>query len=190
MNNAARADLEDEESKDWPKEQIIGLQEVAGPELMRMIAKEHTPTLAAMTGRSKPSHVPLDRALGVADSELQQLAADPLCTPQAIVPCHPLDQGDGFSGDPRFPILPLGLVRPEKSKSFAVPTKDRLWLYDQHCAGPRLGATRKEDQAHPVAGGELHPGDLAIQQDNLLAQQLIFGRELFRGGEAIGQGAE
>ncbi len=100
-HDLARPQLDDEEREERPEPDVIGLKEVARPDLVHVIAQEGRPTLARRRARSRRPHVLLHRAFGDPDSELQELAADALRAPQSVFTSHCLDELHGFRRDPR-----------------------------------------------------------------------------------------
>jgi hypothetical protein len=57
---------------------------------------------AALAGRPRASHIPLDCALRDADAELQQFAANPFRSPEPVLGRHAVDEGDGVWRDTRL----------------------------------------------------------------------------------------
>ena len=96
-----------EEGEEGTEEEVATLQEVAGPDLVAVVANEGRPGLPRRSGLPDPPQVLLDRALGDADAELEQLTADPLGSPEPVVARHALDQRDRLPGSPRATAPPL-----------------------------------------------------------------------------------
>jgi hypothetical protein len=70
MDDLFGVDIDDEERKDRPEADVVGLQEIAGPH--RVIAQERVPVLPARRQRPMAcSHVPLDRAFRDVNPELE-----------------------------------------------------------------------------------------------------------------------
>jgi hypothetical protein len=80
--------LHDEEREDGLEQHVVQLEEVAGPDIVRMVLKERLLGLSALFGRQRPLHVLLDRALADPDSQLEQLAADAFSAPKRVVSRH------------------------------------------------------------------------------------------------------
>ena len=129
VHNSLRIDIHDEERKDWPKPNIVSLQEIARPN--RMVSQECSPSLAAIkVGRSGLGHVTLDCALRDSDAEFQEFAAYSLRAPEDIFFGHAMDDCDDLRVNPRS--TSFGIFRfptPEKPKSLAVPTEHRVWFH-------------------------------------------------------------
>jgi len=83
LHNALRIDIDHEEGEDWSEPDIVGLQEITGPD--SMIPQESVPILTAREFRwSSLAHVSLDRTLRNSDAELQEFAAYSLGTSEAF----------------------------------------------------------------------------------------------------------
>ena len=93
MHNSLRVDIDDEERKYRPKPDIVGLQEIAGPN--RMVSQERAPSLAARKVRwSDFRHVSLDCPLRNSNSKLQELAANSFRSPGHVFGGHAVDERD------------------------------------------------------------------------------------------------
>ena len=75
----------------WAEQEIEGLQEVAGPDLVGVVPEKRRPALTRRARFENPPHVFLDCALRHADLQLEQLAANALCSPESILRGHLLD---------------------------------------------------------------------------------------------------
>jgi hypothetical protein len=63
MNHSSGAMLDDEEEKDRPEEQVIGLHKIARPDLLGVIGQKRRSGLTFLPRRKTPSglaHVPLN----------------------------------------------------------------------------------------------------------------------------------
>jgi hypothetical protein len=58
-------------------------------------------------------------------TQLEEFATDPLCSPEWIVPCHLLNQGDGLSRDLRCGRNCSGLVFPKELEALAMQPQER-----------------------------------------------------------------
>src|SRR5918997_5029629 len=101
MNDATGDKFGDEESEPGPKEHIMELKEVTGPDFLCMCPEESCPCLTVGSRRTCLPDMPLDRALGYLDAQFQQLALNALHSPQAVAPSHVLDQDDRPRRHPR-----------------------------------------------------------------------------------------
>ena len=81
MHDVFGVDVDDEERKDRPEPDVVGLQKVAGPH--GVMVQERTPALPVRRPRlTALAHVPLHGALGDSDFELDQLTANSLGSPE------------------------------------------------------------------------------------------------------------
>jgi len=86
-----RAQLDDEEREDRPEEDVVGLQQVAGPDLRGVVAQERRPAPAPRLGATGKAHVLLDGALAHPDAQLQKFAPEAFGAPKSVVDRHALD---------------------------------------------------------------------------------------------------
>ena len=83
VNDFAGLDVDHEESEQWPKPNVIDLQEIAGPN--RVVREKRLPTLPMR--RRWSTHFPdvsLNRAFGDGDPELEKLTSDTFGSPEAV----------------------------------------------------------------------------------------------------------
>jgi hypothetical protein len=76
--------------KDDPEKEGIGLQQVAGPDVLGVVAQKRRPGLL---GKQRPAYllrVLLDGALGLCDAQLEQLTSNPPCSPNVAILRHVL----------------------------------------------------------------------------------------------------
>jgi len=104
MDHSSRLQFDEEERKEWSKEEIGDLDEIAGPDLSCVVAQKGRPRLASWLLGANCPHVLLDGALAHPKAQFQQFSANPFSSPKLIVLRHLPDQGDRFLSD-------LGLVR-------------------------------------------------------------------------------
>ena len=71
MDHCARAEFTNEERKERSKPEIGDLEDVAGPDLVRVIVHEGGPRLAMVLRWSSLAHIRLYRALAYLDAQLQ-----------------------------------------------------------------------------------------------------------------------
>lgn len=168
VNNSSRFEFDQEEREDRSEEKVVGLQEVAGPGFVGMIAQERRPALAGWSRSSNSAHVLLDRALRHADVELQQFAANPLGSPETIAPGHPFDEGDRLGGYPRRRAARLRSPSPESSKPPTMPAEDGLGLDEQRRTTPGRNETGEQDEDGSIRSGQSRPCDLSARDFQLL----------------------
>jgi hypothetical protein len=78
VHDLARAGLDEKEREDGLEPDVVELQEVARPGLMKMVLEERRPALSPGARPTEPAHVLLDGPLGDPDAQLQELAANTL----------------------------------------------------------------------------------------------------------------
>jgi hypothetical protein len=74
----AGSELDEDKREDRAEEHVVGLQEVARPDLTGVVSEESRPPLPSRRALAHGPHGLLDRTLADADAELEQLSADPL----------------------------------------------------------------------------------------------------------------
>ena len=168
--------LDDYESEDGSKEQVVGLDEVASPGLVGVVVQEGGPVLSAATGRLDPTHMLLDSSLADPDAQLEQLASDALGAPR-VVSCHLLDQLDGLRGDARLPAFRSRLVAPDYAEQIPVPGQHCLRLDHHQRVSPGRVGLGQQDHDGPVPGVEPWASDGAGQDHKLVAEQSVLCNE-------------
>ncbi len=78
MDDTARRELGIDEGEEWPEEHIADLEEVTGPDVLRMVIKKHRPHLFRRSLWACPTHVALNRPLRDLDANLHQFTLDAL----------------------------------------------------------------------------------------------------------------
>lgn len=100
--------------------------------------------------------VPLNRALGHLDTQLEQFPSDAFGAPGAIILRHGLDEPHDILGQGLSAFLPLasGLVSPHTPREISVPTQQRFRLNDHESRLPGWELPGDEDKQYPVTPGE------------------------------------
>jgi hypothetical protein len=80
MDHPSRVEFDDEKGKERTKEEIRDLQEVASPNICRVIVQKGRPTLSSCWWCTNLPHVLLDGSFTDMHTQFQQFAADPLST--------------------------------------------------------------------------------------------------------------
>ena len=88
--------MDDEEGVDLPEQEVVGLDEIAGPRSVGVVSQEGGPRLAATAGASDGPHVLLDGALTDFDAQLEEFPADALGTPESAAAGHVANEFAGF----------------------------------------------------------------------------------------------
>ena len=138
MNDFSALQFDDEESKERTEDDIRHRQEVTRPDLARMIVQERRPRLRG--GSYAPlSHVFLYGAFGDLNAQLEQLPADTLGSPQAIVTRHRFDQRNGLGSNFGSRRGRLGASPPVPAERLTVPAEEGVGLDNQERLFPVLG---------------------------------------------------
>jgi len=112
------------------------------------------------------------------DSEFHEFTTDALHAPEAVLPGHLLDQRDGFGGDPGAPTPVAGLEPPEQPEALAMPAQERIGLEDEDGFLPSPDPAGEEDEPRAIGWGESWLVNLAVEDDELLAEERVLGNEL------------
>ena len=155
MHRAARAKGDHEADVHGPEEQIRDGEEIAGPDVVGVVAQEGRPRLPGATWRAGLAQVAPDRRPGDAGVALQELAPDALHAPQAIRPGHLADQGDGLGCEARAVRGGGGggFAPPVPAKAFPMPAEEHLRLDDEKRLPPGDGLLRTRSPSAPTATG-------------------------------------
>jgi hypothetical protein len=86
----------------------------------------------------------------------------------------------------RHPLLPVGgtptpvagLEFPKQPKALAMPAKQRIGLEDEEGFLPALDPAGEEDEPEAIGWGESWLVDLAVEDDELLAEERVLRNEL------------
>jgi hypothetical protein len=172
MHDRAATQVEEEEHEDLTKPNVERLHEIAGPS--HVIPQKRGPVLS-VASRPSTAHVPLNRPLTHPDAQFEQLAANPLGTPERISHCHFTEQG-GTRG--RWSTKSPRSSSPQGVKSRPVPAQHGRGLDQQSCLAPSWrNAGREQDaQALPWTPADT-TGDLALGNDELLPEEHILSEQ-------------
>lgn len=188
MDDFSALQLDDEEGKERAEEEVGDRQEVARPDVVCMVLQEGRPCLRG--GKYTPlSPVFLDGAFGDTNPQFEQLPADTLHTPQAIVQRHRLDQRDRLGSDFGVPGSSLGSSPPEPAERLAMPVEKSIGLNNEERLFPVPDGSREHDREQPIGSGTSWALHLTAKDDQLLSQQGVFGDEFSPGAGQIVQGS-
>ena len=107
VDHTARSEFDDDKDEHGAEESIVGLHEIASPDLACVVAQERGPGLL---GRERPTDIPqvaLNGALCDLNPQLLQLPANALCAPGVVLSGHALDQRDDVVAERRSARLAL-----------------------------------------------------------------------------------
>ena len=141
----------------------VGTTYIDGCDRVGVVAKKGLPRL-----RWRPMtafHVLGDCGLGDIETEHQELAMDPRCTPQRVFPAHPQDDITQVTIDLRSPCPFLRFPAPESLEASTMPPQDRLLLHHPRQI-EQVGANPSHpDQQGPVATVQSKPNRCPPQGD-------------------------
>jgi len=189
VDHPARAEFDDEAGEERPEPAVDDLEEVARPGLVGMVPQEGGPGLPAALGpgRARRGHVALDRALAHPETQLEQLAADPLGAPEPVLRRHLLDRRDRLRRHLRALGRAARLGAPDQAEALPMPAQQGLRLHDEQRGAPPAGQARQEDKTEAVCRRERGPPNPALEHHELVAQEGVLGDQ---GGLRPGQVAD
>ena len=177
-DNSARCEFDDEGGVELPEEQVDDLEKVTRPYHLGVILGESWPILTMGGAGACQADVLLDRRPCDLDAESQKLTTDALHAPQAILPGHLLAHGDGFAGYPGAPIPVAGLGLPEQPRALAMPAQKRIGLDEKDGFLPTPYRTGEEEEPEAIGWGEAWLVTLAVEHDELHAEEGVLSKEL------------
>ena len=177
MNNSARREFDDEEGVDLPEEQVDNWEKVTGPDQLGVIPEEGWSFLTMGGVGACQADVLLDRRPCGLDAEFHEFATDALRAPEAILPGHLLDQSDGFAGYPGAPTPVAGLEPPQQPEALAMPAQARIGLEAEEGLLPTPDPAGEEDEPKAIGWGEPWLVNLAVEDDELLAEEGVLRNE-------------
>ena len=117
-------------------------------------------------------HVLRDSSLGHLDSELEQFAVQPRCSPQDIGSTHVANQLPNLLRNPGSTNpSPTTLPFPVEPKSSSIPGDDRIRLDEQEAVTPFGPEAGKKDPQNPIRCPEPKPFLICSLQDNELVAE-------------------
>ena len=177
VNNSARREFDDEEGVDLPEEQVDSWEKVTGPDHLGVILEESWPILTMGGAGACQADVLLDCGLGEPDAEFHEFTTDALHAPETFLPGNLLDQGDGLLGDSGAPTPVAGLEPPEQPEALAMPAQERIGLEDEEGFLPTVDPAGEEDEPKAISWGEPWLANLAVEDDELLAEEGVLRNE-------------
>lgn len=182
--------LNDEEEIEIPEEQVDHRQEITRPDALRMILEKNGPYLTqSSVGLHRP-HILLNGGGRDLDSQLEEFSPEPGSTPQSIVLRHLLNQGDGLSAQSGTAAASPRFELPEDAEALAMPAQQSLALKDQQGLFPMGEARHQEEKPEAVSAGELGFLHLALEDNELLAEQRVLGNQLRFAEHEVGDSAQ
>ena len=99
VHDAAVLQFNDDENEDGAEEQVVGLEDITGPDLAGVVVDEGSPALLRRARVTDVLNVALDRALRGAQPQLQQLAMNAVGASDAVLSSHALDESNSLFGE-------------------------------------------------------------------------------------------
>jgi len=96
VHDAAVLQFNDDENEDGAEEQVVGLEDITGPDLAGVVVDEGSPALLRRARVTDVFNVVLDRAFRSAQPQLQQLAMNAVGAPDAVLSSHALNEPDSL----------------------------------------------------------------------------------------------
>jgi hypothetical protein len=135
MNHLSSCVRDEEEHVESPKPDGLNYQQAGRPDALQLVGKEGPPSLRADRTRTPPA-VSTDRTIAHPDSQLEELAADPLAAPKRVLPRHEADQFADFGAQAGTAQPRSGLPGPVQSPALPVPPDDGLRLNEDEVTPP------------------------------------------------------
>jgi hypothetical protein len=143
-----------------------------------VIPEESRPILTMGGVGARQADVLVDRRPGDPDAELHEFTTDALHSPEAVLPGHLLDYGDGFRCRPGAPTPVVGLEPTEQPEALAMPAKQHIGLEDEEGFLPTPDPAGEEDEPEAIGWGEPWLATLAVEDHELQVVEGVFGNEL------------
>ena len=114
-----------------------------------MIAEERFPVLSTGSLWANLPHILLNGPFTHWNIQLEKFPTDTLRSPESVVCCHLLDQGDRLGREPRLSRVRPRFVLPEYAEELTVPAKKRLWLDKEQrlFPGPNQPSEKHQEKA-------------------------------------------
>lgn len=125
------------------------------------VGRNVAPGLTGAARGPHAAHVALDGALADAQAQREQVTADALGAPQAILARHLPDQGHRLRVDLRTLAGGRRAGTPEEPIALTMPAQEDLGLGEQERRRPGTGQAGEEHQPCPFTRCERGPPDLA-----------------------------
>ena len=157
MDDASRTQFNDEEDKKRAKPEVVGLEEIACPDVRSVILQKGSPRLGGLSRRGSGADlmdVTSDGAFGQMKTKLAQFILNAFGSPQPVVERHRVDERDDFGSDAWWTVFRFRLVSPEQAKTLPMPTEQGVGLDDEQGISPRPQLTGEQDKHTSIEGCE------------------------------------
>ena len=124
------------------------------------------------------------------DAEFHEFATDALPAPEAILPGHLLNQRDGFAVYPGAATPVARLEPPEQPEALAIPAQERIGLEAEEGLLLTPDPAGEEDEPKPIGWAEPWLVNLAVEDDDLPAEEGVLRNEFDNAASEIEGTAE
>ena len=188
MDDAPRAERDDEEGEQRTEAQVGDREEVARPAVGGVVAQEGGPRLPARARRAVAAPIGLARALRHADAQLAPFAAAALRTPARVRGRQPAEQRDRLRRERRAPRPRARLPSPARPEARAVPPQQRLRPDEEQGLPPGADPAREQHQERAIRRRHHRALDAPTRHEQLLAEHGVLGEQLRPAPHHIGPG--
>ncbi len=131
VDDASGLEFDDDEDEDGAEQGIVGLEEVAGPDVVGVVTEECGPGLGGCPWTASQTDVLEDGGRANRNTELEKFAGDTFSAPADVVEEHLLDESDdGFCERRAMGFVGFGLTCPDEAKQVSMPAEQRVGLND------------------------------------------------------------
>jgi hypothetical protein len=143
---------------------------------MEMVANKRGPALATGARQVRWS-VLGDGPRRDVVSKLSKFRGDSVLTPKRVFCPEPAHQGAQIGIGRRSANGPLGLPTPDQTPKGTMPADNSLGPYDGDCIKRRAEEAGTESKQDAISRSEAGLGHRTLQDDDLLAENDVFGEE-------------
>ena len=178
MNDLPSAMAEDHQHKKNLERGVRNREEIDRNHVHHMVFQERLPRLRRRCGlptRNQIGH----RSLGYLDSQFEQLAMNPWCSPERVGVRHSANKISDLRTDRRpAGTFTSGLELPKQLETLSVPPNDSLGFDDDQSLPPIAPETTKHDPEKTVFCSNLRPFLRTFQDGQLLAERKVFQSQI------------
>ncbi|HEU5326999.1 MAG TPA: hypothetical protein VFU78_02845 [Thermomicrobiales bacterium] len=150
MRHAPGAERDHDDGVHLPEEQVSHGEEVAGPDLVGVVAHERGPALPPRPWRAVAAQISLDGALDQANTQLPEFAQDPLGAPQRVLGRQPADRRNRRRRERRAAWTRARPLSPERAEARAIPAQERLGPHEEQRLASGVDPPSKEHQYRAI----------------------------------------
>ena len=110
--------------------------------------------------------------------QLEEFAADAFGAPGHVFHPHLANEGNGFGCDPGLRCLGLRLAAPDQAEQLAMPAEEGVGLDDKEGLSPEGRRSCQQKKPEAVSIAQFRAFDLAMEDDELVPEEGIFGDEM------------